>query len=161
MIIERLQYGLTGHITKYADFEARCKQFVQKYAPAGLSVPVDAICKEQFNRWLNTPDLAGYFVAIEQSVIFGHLSSWIVNYYGIPKVFIWQAEIDENTFKPLLATIEAMRSWIVVLNSKLPPECQIKRAELVTWHSFELWRRYLKKAGLDVVQTQNFMEFFL
>lgn len=160
MTIERLIYGHSGAIERYADFDRRCRAFVSTYAPNAATVPTDAIMREMFTRWINQPDLAGYFVALNDgNHPIGHIASWIVNYYGQPRVFIWQVGIDATFPRTVFAGIKALRDWIDGLNCQLPQGSQIALAELSTWHDPKVFIRYLRIANLEPLLTTSTIQF--
>jgi hypothetical protein len=147
-----------GHLNFYPTFEARLRRFVEKYADKAESCPVDSILHEMVNRWINTPALAGYFLALdEDDFTIGHLASWITNYYGQNRLYVWQAEMDEgqDVLEPMVVQL---KSWIAEVNSKLPCDFQVTRWEWLTWHPMVVWQRYLRKTGLTVSQTHSLIE---
>ena len=154
MNIERLVYGRQGAIESYAAFDRRCRTFISTYAPP--TVPTDQILREMFLRWINQPDLSGYFVSIDNSNrSIGHIASWVVNFYGQLRLFIWQVEIDSSFIDTQKKGLMAMLKWIEGLNCQLPPGQKIELAELSTWHDPKVFLRYLRKAGLEPVLTTS------
>ena len=155
--IIRLDRTKAGHFGLYQQFDWRCRDFVEKYNQSKFPTPIEAISLEMLNRWINQPDLAGYFLGFDKNGhLSGHLASWLLNYYGLTKLFIWQAEAQgESLLEPL---IEALRSWLDSVNAKLPPAQQCHRIELVTWHNEALWKRYLRKVNLEPELVQSIME---
>ena len=162
MNIERLVYGRQGAIEAYGYFDRRCREFVNTHAPNAASVPIDAIMREMLGRWVGQPDLAGYFVALGDGPIpIGHIASWIVNYYGQPRLFIWQVEIDQSFPKTVLMGVNAIKDWISGLNVQLPLGQNIELVELSTWHDPKVFIRYLRIANLEPLLTTSTIQFKL
>lgn len=161
MNIERLIYGRQDAFSLYGHFDRRCREFVSNFAPEGAPVPVDAIMREMSARWISQPELCGYFVAVSANSIVGHIAAWIVNYYGAPRVFIWQVEIASHFEKTAAKGVSALRGWIDSLNYQLPESSKVQMVELVTWHDPKVFSRYLESAGLEPILSHSVLLFRL
>ena len=160
MNIERIVYGRERAIDLYSAFDRRCRLFVSTYAPNGSTVPIDAILREMFLRWIGQSDMAGYFVALDDDCRpIGHIASWIVNYYGQPRLVIWQVEIDQSFPKTVLMGVNAIKDWISGLNVQLPLGQNIELVELSTWHDPKVFIRYLRIANLEPLLTTSTIQF--
>lgn len=161
MNIERIIYGEPNSFILYGAFDRRCRNFVSTFAPEGAQVPTDAILREMSTRWICQPELCGYFVALDANAVVGHIAAWIVNYYGAPRLFVWQVEIDQTFETTLVQGVQSLRGWIDGLNRQLPPPSKVSTVELVTWHKPGVFIRYLEKVGLKPIFSHSVLLFRL
>jgi hypothetical protein len=139
----------------YPIFEQRCRQFALQY---DLKCPVEVVLGEMLQRWIASPAIAGYFVALEGEEMKGHLASWVLNAYGQNRLFVYQAAIEETDFTSKHHTGLLLREWLDGLNAEAPPEAQVHFGEFVTWHAPETWARYLKGIGVKSTKIRSVIQ---
>ena len=140
----RLDASQPGHFGLYETFETRVLSFI---AQMGVEVDPKAFTMELRERWLKTPNLAGYFLVMQENRAVAHICAWVGFNYGKPFINIFQAETDRhaNTRDVLPRLLEQMRDWMGGLNRLYEAQGQpwrIDVVEFVTPHPPKLWERY-------------------
>ena len=138
----------------YPFFEQRVKSFAEEF---DITCPIEPIIYEMQQRWFMTPNLAGYYVEIENSVIKSHFASWITSNYGINKLYIYQAQVDGKPIN-FLEFWPCVQAWVMLLNKSLEPKFQVQKTEFCTWHDSETWMRYFRLGGLKSLKLRSIIE---
>src|SRR5260221_225729 len=132
-MIKRLMLEDDESWVLYPQMARRVKQFAGEH---DLTSPIEPILYEMRQRWLMVPNLAGYFVGVENNVVYSHLVSWINPYYGKNRLYIYQAQNEKG--KDAFPEFKSqMQDWIVKLNTNLAEK--VEKAEFCTWHEPEKW----------------------
>ena len=141
-------------------FEARVKAFIAKHLPDQPSNIVNYTMQELRQRWINTPQLCGYWLVNEGEKAVAHFYGYISNYYDQPFIYIHQAECDEgHILGPASKSVmDSVELWAAISNSKLAEANKITSFELCTWRNASAWERYLGSLGYTSIQTRSVLK---
>lgn len=95
MKLYRLQPDDAFSWTLYPVFEARVRSFMAKYCPNYTAQQEKEFFTELRQRWAATPQLAGYWLAIDGEQAVAHVCGWIQQAHGRPYILCFQAECDQ------------------------------------------------------------------
>ena len=149
----------------YPAFEARVRSFMEKYCPNYTEQQEKEFFVELRQRFAATPQLAGYWLAVEGEQVVAHVCGWIQQNYGRPYILCFQAECDQTwESRHILPRIymEA-QLWKNEVNAallKAKADSQIiDFVEQWTFHDNgpEVWNRLLP--GIEQKQVLHVMRF--
>lgn len=112
-------------------------------------------------RWINAPDLAGYFVSVKDGNLDAHTVFWILQEYGVNKLYVYQTESDQNLHENLkyFSDLEPLyQSWISHINSQVEPKLQVHKMQHCTIHPPAVWQKYFKSKGYSTTTVRHIME---
>jgi len=157
-MIKRLEKTDPESWELYPKLEARVRNFATRFE---ITCPIEPILLEMQQRWITAPDLAGYFVSVQNGELDAHTVMWIQNHYGVNKVYVYQTESDQNLTANLeyFSGLESLwQKWITHLNSQVEPKLQVHKMEHCTVHPPAVWIKYFKSKGYSTVVTRHIME---
>ena len=138
--VHRLDPSNPSSWSLYPQFEARLRKFLAIQTP-DFGEP-DKCIVEMRKRWVETPEICGYWLLMETEGEFlqeavGHVCGWVQDHYGKPYVLLFQTEVDDHheTRETLIRVVDRARVWITELNEKL----EIGKAPLISY--IEHWSR--------------------
>jgi hypothetical protein len=143
-------------------FEARVKNFTEKYSPEtdGKSLAFDLR-----QRFVNTPNFTGYWLVLdENSKPVAHCVCWLGNQYNRYYIFGLQAEADDGYKLDDVANLvmAEIDEWAKKVNKTLPAGAGlIDRCELCTFRDAPVWMRYLKMHNRGNAQVRSVIRFDL
>lgn len=150
LTLHRLHPDTPESWTHWPAFEARARRFCETHATdtqAGAMIP-----------WLRklfveTPGLLGAWLALDgDGHGVGHLLGWVDLYFGVPVIFVHQAQMDGGT-TPLdigWTMARAIEQWKDDCNEVYARAGSPQRLTTVRWSTEknpEAWRRMLEKYG--------------
>lgn len=141
------------------EFKRRVRDFVARNLP---STDPDAVVYDTTNRWTQLPKTTGYWLAFCGNQPIAHMSSWIIESYGKPFVFIYQADVDKgHSLGGVQKAIFAqMDEWVAELNTFIPEgRPKILKGELSTWRDADSMAKYFTATGRQAVKARSVIEF--
>jgi hypothetical protein len=149
----RLEKGDPRSWMYYPVFEARVlamqKEFHSRGVPETLRLSLQ-------KRWIELPELCGYYLALEEDRVFAHACSWIENQFGVPFGLIYQCRCDEGfSVRPVLRQFFKGLNCIIERLNAIIPDGGVKISEVDIWTPWDaaLWERLLHMT--DVRQHYN------
>ena len=141
------------------EFKRRIREFVAKNLP---STDPDSVVYDAVTKWTSMPLTTGYWMAFCEAKPIAHMASWIIESYGKPFVFIYQAEVDKGyNLGGIQADIFAdMDRWVQTLNALIPDgRAKILKGELSTWRDAPSMVKYFTATGREAVKDRAVIEF--
>jgi len=126
------------------------------------STDPDAVVYDTAVRWMQLPKTTGYWLAFCGNKPIAHMSSWIIESYGKPFVFIYQADVDKGCSLGGVqkAIFAQMDEWITELNTFIPEgRPKITKGELSTWRDADSMAKYFVATGREAVKARSVIEF--
>lgn len=139
--------------------ERRIREFLPRY---GVELQLEPLLAEMRARWVTTPDLAGYWLALSDGEPVAHLVSWAMVEQGEPFIHVNQLERDQDgpsirEFVPVI--LSELDKWASELNRRYElagrPE-RFRDVEFWTMHDREFWGRYLPR---EIRQLRHVLRF--
>lgn len=127
----------------YPEFEERVLALQRDLNVRGLP----SMLRETLaRRWIDFPQMAAYYLALEGDQPFAHAASWVETQWGIPYVLIYSCQADQHfSLRGVLdAYFQSLLEFINHFNASLPADKQ-KITEIDLWTPWEpvLWERLL------------------
>jgi hypothetical protein len=132
-------------------FRDRIVKFAKEF---DIQCPIEPIVVEMTQRWFMAPNLAGYFLGLHNDTPYAHVAAWINSAYGQNKLYIYQAQADDNYANYDLMW-PMLQNWLTDLNKGLPDNAKVTQFEFCTWHSEDLWMRYFRKKGVNSLALRH------
>ncbi len=145
----------------FPTFRSRVRSFIQANLP---STDPDSVIYDITQKWVSLPKTTGYWLAFADSQVVGHMASWILENYGRPFVFIYQAEMDKGYDGVLIQNdiMKEVDKWVAELNAIIPPDRpKITKGEMSTWRNPAAFARYLDSTGHSAAKVRSVIEFQL
>lgn len=142
----------------YPILEARVVRFTTEHCPDIQTAP---LVKEMRDRWVNYPELAGYWIAIENGRVIAHAVAWVGAVWGSVFIHIHQAECYEGynlrEILPLFA--QQIEEWRHTLNAAYEKAGDPRRVdaqmELWTFRRPEVFARWWNSIGFEATHTRS------
>lgn len=170
MELIRLMPDDAGYWRMYAEFEARVINFGLR---SGTRFNSALLRKQLKQRFVNTPDLAGYFLIVEDydhaETPIAHICSWLEEAgpgeEGLV-VHIYQMEADAHiSITEVIPTwMKAIDDWATNINSlymRGGSQVRVSRARFWTQKDAEMFARYCRKFGVEAVAVSHVLEWSL
>lgn len=144
----------------YPAFEERVKKFNHQYLQEYTSAQEAFMVQTLRQRFVNDPLSSGYWIAIKDSNVIGHVCGWMAMDWGQPYAFIYQAEtsFDEGLSR---RWVMELGDWISEMNGALMAQGkpQITFAECATFHKPDAFNRLLGMWGAKNLRTRSLIRF--
>lgn len=156
----RLLPTVSNGWTLMPQYIARVDKFIQEYLPETRGKAIQNLQQTTMARWINSPDASGYWLALQDGVPIAHVCSWLAIDWGIPYIFVYQAEVDQGIDKPAVASsfLDQLDEWVAALNNHLGqqnPPSRITYTEFSTWRDTEAWVAYFERRRKSAVQVRS------
>lgn len=150
-VLVRLDPDTDGHWELYHQFEKRVIDFTKRHSAKEFesSVAIEKLKRKLRQRWVETPELAFYLLAMKGDVPVAHFAAWIEEGWDDPFVLIYEAEADEHvSVRDVMPdAIAKMHDWIADTNKRLAAQKvpqRIKWVEHWTIWPAAVWERYFR-----------------
>ena len=141
------------------EFKRRVREFVAQNLP---STDPESVVYDTVTKWTSMPLTTGYWLAFHETKPVAHMTSWIIESYGKPFVFIYQANVDEGYSLGGVqrAIFSDMDRWVTQLNLLIPDgRPKITKGELSTWRDSDSMAKYFTATGREAVKARSVIEF--
>ena len=140
-------------------FRERVRRFIWENLP---NTDAESAVYDMTNKWTQLPKTTGYWLGIWEDMPVAHMLSYVLESYGKPFVFIYQAECDDGFSGGVFQNkvMQEMDQWVDELNSIIPAgRPLITRGEMSTWRNPEAFARYLSRTGRQAAKVRSVIEF--
>lgn len=133
----------------YPEFERRVLAMQTEFRSRGL-LPV--LAEQLARRFVDFPEQALYYVALEGERVVAHMAGWIEQQWGVPYILVYQCQCDRGTtIRPIIEQYftHEMGQAAERYNATLAPgKPRIEEIDLWTPWRPDVWKRLLHRDEL-------------